>query len=145
MIKTLMCHTRQVGKILSLGLGLTLASAAAALMVDPVQQYNSNAVWFENWTGLSNATLIVAAPNGKVTEVFAASGTPVFELSRDQIQDGTYRYELKAATDEQIEIVNPINNGRGEPATSRAKGFYMNGSFVVSRGVIITPEEIRED
>lgn len=145
MMKTITCRARQAGRILSLGLGLALASAAAALTVDPVQQYNSNAVWFENWTGLSNATLIVAAPNGKVTEVFAATGTPVFELSRDQVQDGTYRYELKAATDEQVEIVNPIDNGRGETANTRGKGFYMNGSFVVSRGVIITPEEIRED
>lgn len=122
-----------------------MTTAAAALPVDPVQQYNSNAVWFENWTGLNNATLVVAAPNGKVTEVFAASGTPVFELSRDQVQDGIYRYELKAATDETVEIVNPIDNGREEVASSRAKPFYMNGSFVVSRGVIITPEEIRED
>lgn len=122
-----------------------MTGAAAALTADPVQQYNSNAVWFENWTGLSNATLVVAAPNGKVIEVFAASGTPVFELSRDQVQDGIYRYELKAATDEAVEIVNPIDNGRTEVTSSRAKPFYMNGSFVVSRGVITIPEEIRED
>lgn len=127
------------------GLSLALAGAASSLTVDPVQQYNSNAVWFENWTGLSNATLVVAAPDGKVIEVFAVSGTPVFELSRDQVQDGIYRYELKAATDEAVEIVNPIDNGRTEVTSSRAKPFYMNGSFVVSRGVIITPEEIRED
>ncbi|MGR3622249.1 hypothetical protein [Pseudophaeobacter sp.] len=127
------------------GLGLGLASAASALSVDPVQQHNSNAVWFENWTGLSNAQLVVSAPNGKITQIFAASGTPVYELDRAEVQDGIYRYELKAATEEQVEIVNPIDNGRGEVASSRSKGFYLNGSFMVSRGVIITPEEIRED
>ena len=134
-----------LAKLLPVGFGLALASVAAALTVDPVEQHNSNAVWFENWSGLSNAQLIVSAPNGKVTEVFAATGTPVYELERGAVQDGIYRYELKAATEEQVEIVNPVDNGRGETATSRAKAFYMNGFFTVSRGVIITPEEIRED
>lgn len=136
-----------VTKLLSLGCGLALAlaSAAAALSVDPVEQHNSNAVWFENWSGLSNAMLVVAAPNGTVTEVFAASGTPVYELERGEVQDGIYRYELKAATDEEVEIVNPIDNGRGETASSKLKAFYMSGFFTVSRGVIISPEETRED
>ncbi|MEP4037205.1 hypothetical protein [Pseudophaeobacter sp.] len=134
-----------LAKFLGLGFGLTLASAATALTVDPVEQHNSNAVWFENWSGLSNAMLVVAAPNGKVTEIFAASGTPVYELDRGAVQDGIYRYELKAATDEQVEIVNPIDNGRGETASTKAKAFYMNGFFTVSRGVIITPEETHED
>ncbi|WP_417701850.1 hypothetical protein [Pseudophaeobacter sp.] len=131
---------------LALG-GLTLGglTAASALTVDPVQQHNSSAVWFENWSGLSNAMLVVAAPNGAVTKVFAASGTPVYELDRAQVLDGIYHYELKAATDETIEIVNPTDNGRGEIASSKAKPFYMNGSFMVSRGVIVTPEEIQED
>ncbi|MEP2718085.1 hypothetical protein [Pseudophaeobacter sp.] len=136
-------RSRLIGLGLSLGLGL--ATAATALTVDPVEQHNSNAVWFENWSGLSNAQLVVSAPNGKVTEVFAASGTPVFELERGATLDGIYRYELKAATEEQVEIANPIDNGRAEIASSQAKAFYMNGSFVVSRGVIITPEEIQED
>lgn len=127
------------------GLALALATAAAALTVDPVEQHNSNAVWFENWTGLSNAMLSVSAPNGKITEVFAANGTPVYELERGQIQDGIYRYELKAATEEQVDIANPVDNGRGETTSSRAKAFYMTGFFTVSRGVIIAPEEIRED
>lgn len=134
---------RKLGLAAILGLGLT--SAAAARNIDPVPQHNSNAVWFENWSGLSNAQLVVSAPNGKITEVFAASGTPVYELERGAVQDGIYRYELKAATEERVEIVNPIDNGRGEIASSKPKSFYMNGSFVVSRGVIITPEEIRED
>lgn len=135
------------GPLLSLALALVLAlpQTAAALTADPVEQHNSNAVWFENWSGLSNAMLVVAAPNGKITEIFAASGTPVYELDRGEVQDGIYRYELKAATDERVEIVNPIDNGRGETSSSKAKAFYMTGFFTVSRGVIITPEETRED
>lgn len=129
---------------LALGFGFAPGNAAAAT-VDPVQQHNSNALWFENWIGLGNATLVVSGPDGKVSQVFAKEGTPVFELGRGEVLDGIYRYELKAATEETVKIVNPIDNGRGDPATSRQAPFYMNGSFTVSRGVIITPNEIREE
>lgn len=122
-----------------------LAGFAVASTVDPVAQNNSNAVWFENWVGLSNATMVVAAPNGKVSKVFAQSGTPVFELERGEVLDGVYRYELSAATEEKAEIANPIDNGRESIATSSAIPFNMSGSFVVSRGVIITPEDIKEE
>ncbi|MDE4063469.1 MAG: hypothetical protein P1U91_15590 [Pseudophaeobacter sp. bin_em_oilr2.035] len=119
--------------------------AALAMPIDPVQQHNSNALWFENWTGLSKATLVVAGPDGTVTRVFAEAGTPVFELGRGEVLDGIYRYELKAATEETVKIINPIDNGRGESSDSRTKPFYMNGAFQVSRGVIIVPEDIREE
>jgi hypothetical protein len=119
--------------------------STAAIAAEPVQQHNSNAVWFENWIGLSNASLTVAAPNGKITQIFAKTGTPVFELS-GEVQDGIYRYELTAATEEKVEIVNAIDSGReGEQPAEMAKPFYTTGHFVVSRGVIITPEEIEEE
>lgn len=127
-------------------LGLFLLAPLTALAVSPVEQHNSNAIWFENWTGLRNATLVVAAPDGTLTTIEAAAGTPVFQLSGAEVLDGIYRFELRAATDEQIKIVNPQNNGRGEAQSdSKAKPFHLNGNFTVSRGVIITPEEITED
>lgn len=127
-------------------LGTLLLDPTAALAAPPVEQHNSNAVWFENWTGLRNASLVVAAPDGTLTTVESVTGTPVFQLSGATILDGIYRYELSAATDEQIKIINPQNDGRGEAQTgSMAKPFHMNGHFTVSRGVIITPEEITED
>lgn len=130
------------GPVLMPGL---IPGTAMAMTIDPVQQHNSNALWFENWTGLSKATLVVAGPDGTVTRVFAEAGTPVFELGRGEVLDGIYRYELKAATEETVKIVNPIDNGRGESSNSRAKPFYMNGAFQVSRGVIVIPEDIREE
>lgn len=134
------------GKNLVFSLALVVAGTAPAFAAEPVQQHNSNAVWFENWTGLSNATMVVKAPNGKITEIFTASGTPVFQLAGRDVLDGVYRYELRAATDEKVAIVNPVDNGRGEAASdSVAKAFISNGHFVVSRGVIITPEEIKEE
>lgn len=130
---------------LIVALALMLPSISSANTVDPVQQHNSNAVWFENWIGLSNAKMTISAPNGKLYEVIAATGTPVFELDRAEAQDGIYRYELSAATEEKVEIVNPINNGRQEIGTSQVKPFYLTGAFVVSRGVIITPEQVKEE
>jgi len=125
---------------------LTALSAGSALAADPVEQHNSNALWFENWIGLSSATLTVSAPNGEITSVMAQNGTPVFELSGADVADGIYRYELTAATDEEEEIANAQNSGRGDDQRSaQPKPFYASGEFVVSRGVIVTPEEINED
>jgi hypothetical protein len=77
--------------------------------------------------------------------VLAESGTPVFRLTGNPIVDGVYRYEISAASDEMTQILQPVDNGRGENAkTERNKPFYMTGQFVVSRNVIITPEDIQE-
>lgn len=120
--------------------------AGMAHAADPVAQHNSNAFWFVNWFGLSNATLNVVAPGGEMTTVFAASGTPVFELDRAKAADGVYSFELTAATEERATIINPQNNGRGDNASdTAAKSFYLTGQFVVSRGVITTPDEMTEE
>ena len=135
-------HTR-IALVLSAALA---AAPATAQSVDPVQQHNSNAVWFENWIGLSNAALVVETPEGAVIEVFAESGTPVFELDRGSATDGVYRYELRAASKEQRKIVNAIDNGRGDAQRdSEAVPFYTTGFFIVERGAIITPEAVEEE
>ncbi|MEQ9241937.1 hypothetical protein [Roseovarius indicus] len=122
----------------------TIAFAAHA--ADPVQQHNSNAVWFENWVGLTNATMTISAPDGEVITIQSTSGTPVFELGGGAAKDGIYRYELSAATTEDAVVKNQVDNGRGEQAGGTAKvPFYTSGSFVVSRGVIITPEHVEEE
>lgn len=127
------------------GLCLALTGATAVWAASPVKQHNSNALWFENWVGLNNATLVVSAPDGTLTTIEAVSGTPVFQLSGAEVLDGIYRFELRAATSERETIINPQNNGRGSAQTdTAAKPYYMDGSFTVSRGVIITPEKIAE-
>lgn len=126
--------------------GLALTGPGAAWAADPVQQHNSNAVWFENWIGLSNASLVVASPDGQISQIYAPSGTPVFELNSAEAVDGIYRYELRAATEETTRIVNPTDQGRGDAQRdSEAVPFYTTGSFVVERGAIITPKDIKEE
>lgn len=133
-------------KPLAVSAFVSLMTAGQALAVELVQQHNSSAVWFENWKGLTNATMTVVAPNGKIIKVFAEKGTPVFQLYSKEAQDGVYRYELSAATEEEVEIVNYIDNGRGEnERKTKLKPFSMNGSFTVYRGAIITPEEVIEE
>lgn len=124
---------------------MSLGLAVPAQAADPVPQHNSNAFWFENWTGLSNAQMTVIAPDGGISVIEARTGTPVFQLAGGQVLDGVYRYELSAATDERVKIVNQIDNGRGDRARdTMAKPFYTTGRFIVSRGVIVTPEDIQE-
>ena len=131
---------------LLVALGLTVGSLSAAEQVNPVQQHNSNAVWFENWLGLSNASMTISAPSGEITQIFAKTGTPVFRLEGNEIADGIYRYELKAATEETVKIVNKVDNGRGDNARDTMSGsFAMNGHFTVSRGVIIAPKDLKEE
>jgi hypothetical protein len=123
-----------------------MAFVSHAETAQPVQQNNSNAIWFENWIGLRNATMVVATPEGELVTVYSDSGTPVFELSGKEIQDGIYRYELNAATEEEMKIVNNIDNGRGDAAKdTTAKPFYLSGAFVVQRGVIVPLEETKEE
>lgn len=137
-----------LSRVLSSVLGATFATVigTAAFAADPVEQHNSTAFWFVNWIGLSNATMNVVAPTGEISTIFAASGTPVYELDRAKAVDGVYRYELSAATDKQVKILNAQDNGRGDNAAdTAAEPFYLTGQFVVSRGVITVPDEMTED
>jgi len=123
-----------------------IAGAGTAQAADPVAQHNPLEFWFINWQGLSNATLTVEAPSGQVTDIHAPAGTPVFKLDPANTIDGIYRYELRAATQEQRKIVNQIDNGRGEAEKETAAvPLYLTGHFTVSRGAIITPEDIKEE
>ena len=123
---------------------LTLANTAMA--ADPVQQHNSNAVWFENWIGLTHGSLRVADPDGYITDVYTEEGTPVYELTGKDVLDGVYRYELRAATDELVknrDYQEGSLNGNDKEYIN--KPFYTTGFFVVERGVIITPETTDEE
>ena len=142
MSSTFLSFPRLARRALAVAGSLVLATALTA---EPVEQHNSNAVWFENWTGLSNAQMVVVAPDGEIATVEASSGTPVYKLPQRDVQDGVYRYELTAATNEQVRVVNATSNGRDETPTTEMKPFVLNGQFVVDRGVIIAEVAVSED
>ena len=125
-----------------------LTLATQALAADPVQQNNTNMLWFENWIGLSNGMLRVADPDGYITTVTAKEGTPVYQLDADSPLDGVYRYELRAATDEKVKNrdYDPDRAESGNNINAAEEyinvPFYRTGSFVVERGVILRPEDL---
>ena len=108
----------------------TFAMTSVVAAADLIQRHNSNSVWFENWTGLKNATMVVAAPDGTISQVQATKRSPVYKLT-GRIQDGVYRFELRAAADTTVD--------------HEAKPLYTTGHFVVQRGAIITPEYLPEE
>lgn len=137
-------YIMRIGQILALVLA-TAATAAFAAPPKPVEQFNSTALWFENWSGLSNATMTVVAPSGESSEIFEPKGTPVYKLASSKAEDGIYRYELSAATEERVKVINKIDNGRGDKARdSVAVPFYLEGAFTVQGGRIIRPKEVNE-
>ncbi|TCK99867.1 hypothetical protein BXY66_3571 [Shimia isoporae] len=138
---------RRTGHVIALATALAFSFLNGVLAAsEPVKQHNSNALWFENWGGMTNATLKVFSPDGTMTELFTNAGTPVYQLPGRDVVDGVYHFELSAATTEQEKVVNQTNNGRGDAARDTvAKSYHTSGSFTVSRGVIVTPEDIKED
>ena len=125
---------------------LVLASPIAWAASDPVQQHNTDAVWFENWIGLSNATMVVASPDGEISRVVAEVGTPVFQLERGTAVDGVYRYELRATTDVKAPTSKKSNRRNTDGETvERMVPFYTTGFFIVERGVIVTKQEVEEE
>lgn len=137
---------KTLSSVAVVAVALAILAGGAGRAAEPVGQHNTNAFWFDNWGDLTNARLTVSMPNGRIESVEAAAGTPVFQLTGPNVLDGVYAYELSAATGEKVEIVNPIDNGRGDSAATTAnKPFYLTGAFHVSRGVIVTPETLNED
>jgi len=130
----------------TLGLLLTLPGFVAAQTERPVQQNNSDSVWFENWIGLTNAVMRVASPDGDISDVVAANGTPVFTIRGANVVDGIYRYELRASTEELVKNRDYVEDGtNGNDAEYLPKPLYITGYFRVERGVIVRPEDIKEE
>ncbi|WP_298290009.1 hypothetical protein [uncultured Litoreibacter sp.] len=132
--------------LLSFGLILVSPTAFADTKPNPVQMHNSNTVWFENWVGLANASLVVASPDGTIERVEARNGTPVYRLSGSAI-DGIYQFELRAATDKEDtrKQKNALRIQEDDDAPKLMIPFYRTGFFVVERGVVITPEDVEEE
>ena len=131
--------------ILVVGLALSNGIPALAQAPAPIQQHNTNMLWFENWTGLSDAMLRVSSPDGQIETVRQASGTPVYHLSGNRITDGIYRYELRASSDSRS-AYSSSNAAQYDTTTSQtpAEIFYRSGAFLVEGGAIVTPEATAE-
>ena len=90
----------------------------------------------------SNYTLTVTGPNGFHAVATSRSGAPSIDLRQiGAFDDGTYHYELTAATDEKVPVRSTLDNGRkGGPDASAGvavRSVSTGGVFHVKGGAIM--------
>ncbi len=95
----------------------------------------------------SNATLIVTGPAEYYAEIYNPSSLPSLNLEKyGKVVDGFFSYQLIAATDKKIEILNPgLNNGRDDIPGAKRVGVQLSGTFCIKNGVIAPFEDIPEE
>ena len=129
----------------SLGLAACLAagvsSACPAQDLKATERLAGTQIGFDPGASYSNYTLSVSGPNGFSASVSSSTGTPTIDLRRfGAFDDGTYSYQLTAASDEKIAMRTPLDNGRsGRAADSKLKAVALSGQFLVKGGTIVKP------
>jgi len=120
-----------------------MSFATAGFSADVKVRLQSGALSFSGGSGFTNAVLKITGPNDFEAEESSSRGMPVFRVRGGRMKDGFYQYTLTAATDEQVKIKKPIDNGRGSNARDYTlKSFHMSGIFEVKRGVIQPQQEL---
>ncbi len=122
---------------LALCAGLFATGALAAQEV--TERIEGGALSFVGGQNFTNGILRITGPNDFEAEVTAIRGLPVFRaVNSGRLVDGFYQYFVSAATDEKVEIKNPIDNGRGTAARNYLlKPFSAQGGFQVKNGTIV--------
>lgn len=135
LLNVILSRVRAIGLILVVA--LLPALPAAADPSAPTLRHNTNTIWFDNWFGLSDAKLKVAAPDGTVKTIREGTLTPTYRVSGSRILDGVYEYELRATTSEMIANTNrfPLTPGEDPPETV-ARQLSLSGVFLVENGRI---------
>src|SRR4051794_19510296 len=95
---------------LAAGLGLASCGVCLADDLSATEAFTDTTVGFELKGAYRDLTLNVAGPNGFHASAFAKTGAPSIDLRRaGALDDGQYRYDLTAATDERIKIRSPLD------------------------------------
>ena len=129
-------------KLLTLIAGLSAGLATAGFAAEVEARLQAGALSFTGGSGFTNAVLYITGPDDFEAEETASRGLPVFRVRGGRMKDGFYQYTLTAATDEQVKIKKPIDNGRGSNARDYTlKSFNLNGMFEIERGVIVPLDE----
>ena len=130
-------------KLAAFGLAACLAvgvsSTCWAQGLNATQKFTDTEVVFDITGPYSNLTLTISGPNGLNATAHHRTGSPIIDLSKlGAIDDGDYRYQLTAATDEKVPVRTALDNGRdGGPATSILKSVSTSGQFQVKGGTIV--------
>ena len=118
---------------------LALASAGLADDLKAEQKFSDTTIGFDLTGAYNNVTLSVVGPGDFHATAFSKTGAPSIDLRRSgAVEDGTYTYQLTAATDEKVKVRTRNDNGR-DSATAREpqKGVAASGTFQVKDGAIV--------
>jgi len=124
---------------LAAGLALALSSACLADDLKAEQKFTETGVGFDLQGSYSNATLTIAGPHDFHASAFAKTGAPSIDLRRfGAVEDGTYTYQLTAATDEKVKVRTRLDDGRDpRTMTEPLKSVATSGTFHVKDGMIV--------
>jgi len=128
--------------IIALAAGLVVGLAGAGFADDLKMEprFTSTGVAFELKGAYRNVTLTIVGPNEFYARAYSTSGAPSIDLSRlGAVEDGTYTYELTAATDAVIKSKHKVDNGRDPRAAEPRVGVSASGTFAVRGGAIVKP------
>jgi hypothetical protein len=90
----------------------------------------------------SNATLTITGPGDFHAQTSTKGGALALDLRQfGGVDDGTFTYQITAATDEKTKVRTTLDNGRSsrEP-TEVPKGATLSGTFLIVRGEIVMPD-----
>jgi hypothetical protein len=139
-------------KLAAFGLAACLAvgvsSTCWAQGLNATQKFTDTEVVFDITGPYSNLTLTISGPNGLNASAHHRTGSPLIDLRKlGTIDDGDYRYQLTAATDEKVPDRSGLDNGRdGGPTTSTLKSVSTSGQFQVKGGAIVKQDaSVREE
>ena len=118
-----------------------MSSACRADDIVAAEQFDGTKLGFLLKSSLSNATLSVSGPDAFHASVFSKTGAIALDLRKlGLVEDGFYRYQISAATDQPMRVRTPLNNGRDEKVKfTPRKGVTMSGTFLVKDGKIVKP------
>jgi hypothetical protein len=124
-----------------------ISSACMAGEVVAVERFDGTSLGFLLKNSLSNATLSVSGPDDFHVSVFSETGALMLDLGKlGPVEDGLYKYEITAATDQRLKVRTPLDNGRGtKESITPYKSVAMSGTFLVKDGKIFKPSSAAKE
>ena len=105
------------------------------------EKFGGTSLGFLLKKSLSNVTLSVSGPDDFHASVFSKTGSVALDLRKfGPVEDGIYRYQITAATDQKLKVRTTFNNGRdAKERIAPHKSVAMGGMFRVRNGKIVKP------
>jgi hypothetical protein len=127
------------GLAAALAVGLASACAANDDNMIAAEQVSGTSVGFVLNGTHSNATLSISGPNGFYAHTFSRAGAVAIDLSQfGSLANGTYNYQLTAASGQPIAVNSALDDGRGTAHRTYAyKPAAKSGTFNVKDGAIV--------